>query len=241
MCGIAGLVSRDGLAPDARARALAMRDALIHRGPDEAGLHRRPPRHPRAPPSEHRRPGLGAAAAVERGRHRLGRRSTARSTTTPTCGVSSRRTATSTGRKSDTETIVHAYEQWGDDCVHRFRGMFAFAIWDAPRRRLLLVRDRLGVKPLYWTTARRHAAVRVGDQGARSPAGSSSRCANEAALPEVLSTRYVAGIGNAVPRHPQAAARASARVRERCDADPRSTGTCRPATRGGYRGPSGPP
>src|SRR5512143_628455 len=51
---------------------------------------------------------------------------------------------------SDTETIVHAYEQWGDQCVDRFRGMFAFGIWDAPRRRLLLVRDRLGVKPLYW-------------------------------------------------------------------------------------------
>ena len=42
--------------------------------------------------------------------------------------------------RSDTETIVHAYEQWGDDCVHRFRGMFAFALWDAPRRRLLPAR-----------------------------------------------------------------------------------------------------
>jgi asparagine synthase (glutamine-hydrolysing) len=52
--------------------------------------------------------------------------------------------------RSDTETIVHAYEEYGEQCMRDFRGMFAFAIWDRRRRRLLLVRDRLGIKPVYY-------------------------------------------------------------------------------------------
>src|SRR5213593_4460828 len=50
----------------------------------------------------------------------------------------------------DTEVLVHAYEQWGDSFPQRLRGMFAIAIWDAPRRRLVLARDPYGIKPLYY-------------------------------------------------------------------------------------------
>src|SRR5689334_15880159 len=152
MCGIAGIVARDRLAPDDEARAIAMRDVMTYRGPDGAGLH----------------VDIHAALAHRRlsivdlaGGHQPLSNETASIWVTFNGEIYNhkdvRRQLEAAGHvyrtRSDTETIVHAYEEWGDECVHRFRGMFAFAIWDAPLRRLLLVRDRLGVKPLYWAQA----------------------------------------------------------------------------------------
>src|SRR5262249_17713906 len=58
--------------------------------------------------------------------------------------------------RTDTEVVLHAYARWGTDCVTRFRGMFAFAIWDHSRRELFLARDRVGEKPLYYVEDKRH-------------------------------------------------------------------------------------
>jgi asparagine synthase (glutamine-hydrolysing) len=191
MCGIAGIVAIDGLAPDRAARAAAMRDVMTHRGPDEAGLH------------------CDGHAALAHRRLSIVDLSTGQQPLSNEDGsiwvvfngeiynhAAVRRELEAHGHryrtKSDTETIVHAYEQWGDECVHRFRGMFAFAVWDAPKRRLLLVRDRLGIKPLYWTRA--GSSLLFGSEiKALLASGLVEARANTPLLPEVLGTRSIAG------------------------------------------------
>jgi len=191
MCGIAGIVSIDPLAPDDCARAVAMRDVMSYRGPDGAGLHT--DAHAAL---AHRRLSIIDLA----GGHQPLSNETGSVWVTYNGEIYNHRDvraelegAGHTYRtQSDTETIVHAYEQWGDDCMQRFRGMFAFAIWDAPARRLLLVRDRLGVKPLYWARAGNRLLFASEIKGILE-SGLVTASPNHRVLPEVLATRGTAG------------------------------------------------
>ncbi len=173
MCGIAGLSwHHPERLPDI-AEVRRMVDVLAHRGPDDSGIY-------------HSGVGLlnGAAdsgvAASDRGAilgHRRlsiidlagGRQPISNEDGTVWIALNGeiynyrelRADLKSRGHRfdteSDTEVIVHLYEEFGDDCVLQLRGMFAFAIWDARKSRLLLARDRLGQKPLVY----RHHSGRV--------------------------------------------------------------------------------
>jgi len=227
VCGIAGIVAVDRLEPDAQPRALKMRDAIAHRGPDEAGLH-----CDRHAALAHRRLSI---VDLSTGQQPLANED-------GTVWISFNGEIYNHGQiradleahghvyrtKSDTETIVHAYEQWGDACVHRFRGMFAFAIWDAAKRRLLLVRDRLGIKPLYWCRTG-HALLFASEMKAILASGLVEPEANYSMLPELLGTRYTSGeatlfkgIHKLLPGHLLVFERGEVATRQYWDVPPRA-------------------
>src|ERR1043166_3065227 len=94
--------------------------------------------------------------------------------------------------RSDTETILHLYEEDGERCVEKLQGMFAFAIWDKNHGRLLLARDRLGIKPLYYAITD-DEIVFASEIKAILASGAVRPEFNEAVLPEFLANRFVAG------------------------------------------------
>ncbi|HLK31617.1 MAG TPA: asparagine synthase (glutamine-hydrolyzing), partial [Terriglobales bacterium] len=154
MCGIAGKLNFDGERPVAPALLRTMLDAIRHRGPDDQGILVAPGF------------GLGhcrlAIIDLISGRQ-------------PLCNEDGsvwlafngeiynyrelHRALSRHGHvfrtQSDSETIVHLYEELGEECVQKLRGMFAFALWDARRQRLFLARDRVGIKPLYYFLSER--------------------------------------------------------------------------------------
>ena len=93
---------------------------------------------------------------------------------------------------SDTETVVHMYEEYGRDCVQHLRGMYAFALWDTKRRRLFVARDRLGIKPLYY--ARTTNGLAFGSEVKAVLECPGVGCEfNRSIIPEYLAFGYVSG------------------------------------------------
>src|SRR5262245_52129217 len=148
MCGIAGVLYRDPDHPVAGPVLAALGRAISHRGPDGEGFW-----HGRGIGLVHRRL---AIIDLEGGRQPLGNEGgSVRGVFNGEIDNYQELTRWFESRghrfrtRSDTEVLVHLYEEEGDRLVERLRGMFAFAIWDDRSRRLLLARDRVGIKPLY--------------------------------------------------------------------------------------------
>ncbi|MBV6422404.1 MAG: Asparagine synthetase [glutamine-hydrolyzing] 1 [Steroidobacteraceae bacterium] len=149
MCGMTGFVDLRGRREPGRALLRRMNDSIAHRGPDGEGEHCEP-----GVALGHRRLSIIDIATGQQ----------------PLYNEDGSVVVVYNGEiynyqalipelqalghvfhtKSDTEVIVHAWEAWGETCVERFRGMFAFALWDRNKETLFLARDRLGVKPLYY-------------------------------------------------------------------------------------------
>jgi len=149
MCGFVGIIDLKGKREIDKSLLHEMNETQFHRGPDEGGLHTEP-----GVGLGHRRLSIidlaggrqplfnedGSVVVVYNGEiynfQALAEELKAKGHSFKT--------------HCDTEVIVHAWEEWGEACVHKFRGMFAFALWDRNRQTLFLVRDRLGIKPLYY-------------------------------------------------------------------------------------------
>jgi asparagine synthase (glutamine-hydrolysing) len=157
MCGIAGILALDG-ADVHESEVRAMTQSLAHRGPDGEGEY--------------------VSGAIGLGHRRLATLDLGASGDQPMSFANRRYWITYNGeiynflelRKtlaglghtfrsdSDTEVILASFAQWGEECLHRFNGMWAFAIWDTLERRLFLSRDRFGVKPLFYFHSRHYFA-----------------------------------------------------------------------------------
>lgn len=149
MCGIIGIISSKKINMD---KLIRMRDTLIHRGPDDEGIY------------------LNTEKNVALGHRRLSIIDLSKSGKQPMSNEDGTIWITLNGEiynykeikevllkfghkfhsLTDTEVIIHGYEEWGIKILEHLRGMFAFGIWDENKKELILVRDRLGIKPLYY-------------------------------------------------------------------------------------------
>jgi asparagine synthase (glutamine-hydrolysing) len=191
MCGIAGIVRFNPRDVVEEARVKRMRDVLRHRGPDGEGLWMEGP------------VGLGhrrlSIVDVAGGQQPMSNEDGTvwityngeiynHAALRPGLEAKGHRYQT----RSDTETILHLYEEEGDACVEKLQGMFAFALWDRTGERLLLARDRLGIKPLYYAVNDRELLF-ASEIKAILAATPGRPALNAAAVPEFLASRFLAG------------------------------------------------
>jgi asparagine synthase (glutamine-hydrolysing) len=149
MCGICGIARHDRREPDPDT-LLRMTAAIAHRGPDGDGFYCRP--------------GIGlgvrrlAIIDVAGGDQPISNEDgslwivyNGESFNFPELHAELKKRGHTFRTKTDTECVLHLYEEYGDDCMRHLRGQFAFALWDEKKQRLLIARDRMGQKPLYYT------------------------------------------------------------------------------------------
>ncbi|SFF95172.1 XrtA/PEP-CTERM system amidotransferase [Neptunomonas qingdaonensis] len=150
MCGIVGVFDLTGKREFTRELISRMNETQYHRGPDEGGIHIEP-----GVGLGHRRLSI---IDLSSGQQPLFNEDGSVVVTYngeiynfPSLSEELKACGHVFKTHCDTEVIVHAWEEWGEACVERFRGMFAFAIWDRNQQSLFLARDRLGIKPLYYS------------------------------------------------------------------------------------------
>src|SRR5437867_701010 len=191
MCGIAGIIKLDPREQVEEERLRRMLTVLRHRGPDGEGIHL-----DGAVGLGHRRLAIidpaGGGQPMASENESIWIVCNGEIYNHPELRPELGKLGHQYRTRSDTETILHLYEEDGERCVERLRGMFAFALWDGVRSRLLLARDRLGIKPLYYALTR-DELIFASEIKAILAAGPMRAAFNEAILPEFLATRFVSG------------------------------------------------
>ena len=206
MCGIAGVISWDERFCVSREALARMSAAIAHRGPDEEGLHWTE----RAVSAD--RPQVALAfrrlAILDPGpranqpfsdsfRRQLVFNGEIYNFRDLRAELSARMPDYAWRTTGDTETLLLAYDAWGEACVDHLNGMYAFAVWDEPAGRLFLARDRMGQKPLYYAVAPGGAAVAFASElGALAPVEWIDRSVSRAGLRHYLRWGYTPAAGS---------------------------------------------